>query len=390
MRDSFQPEVRRPFGYFVHHQGRGHAERCAMIVNALPEARPVTIFCARPDIFPPLRDGVTIVRIPSLFEATGAEVTGFDRVETPDTLHCAPLGWPGIRQAMATIAGWFADADPGLMICDVSAEIAQLCRICSVPHVMVLQHGDRGDPGHMAAYDGAIGLLAPFSAALAQPSWTRSMRAKTHFAGGIGAGSTDLERSEARADLDLAADERIALVISGGGGSGIGLASLGVAARTFPDWRWVVIGSVQEDWHATIGANLDLRGWVDCPERYLSATDLVVSSAGNTTCGQVLASRRPWIVVPEWRYFDEQIEKARALDRAGVAHVLPHLPSSAGAWRSAVECALESHEPDRQAALLDAEPALSAANWLDSLIAPSDQGPVETGVMNYSFRSTHP
>ncbi len=164
MRDF--PTADGPIGYFVHHQGRGHAERCASLVNALPLAQEVVIFCARDDIFPPLRENVRVVKIPSLFERSGQERTGLDTVDSPDTVHCAPLGWPGIRRAMATIAAWFDTADPDLMICDVSAEIAQLCRICSVPHVKVLQHGDRGDPGHRAAYDGAVGLLAPFSTAL--------------------------------------------------------------------------------------------------------------------------------------------------------------------------------------------------------------------------------
>ena len=138
MRDLVPDDMaKRPFGYFVHHQGRGHAERCAAIVNALPTDRPVTIFCARDDIFPPLPARARIVTIPSLFERTGGECD-MDHVPTPDTLHCAPLGWPGIRQAMGRIAGWFASDDPALMICDVSAEIAQLSRICSVPHVCLL------------------------------------------------------------------------------------------------------------------------------------------------------------------------------------------------------------------------------------------------------------
>ena len=42
MRDlPIQPQ--RPFGYFVHHQGRGHAERCAAILNALPPERPIFV-----------------------------------------------------------------------------------------------------------------------------------------------------------------------------------------------------------------------------------------------------------------------------------------------------------------------------------------------------------
>ena len=57
----------RPFGYFVHHQGRGHAERCAAIANALPRERPLTLFSARDDIFPALPSHVEIVRLPSLF-----------------------------------------------------------------------------------------------------------------------------------------------------------------------------------------------------------------------------------------------------------------------------------------------------------------------------------
>ncbi len=57
---------RAPVEYFVNHQGRGHAERCAALVNALPADRPVTIFCARDGIFPVLRAGVTIQKITSL------------------------------------------------------------------------------------------------------------------------------------------------------------------------------------------------------------------------------------------------------------------------------------------------------------------------------------
>ena len=364
MRDL--PQSPRPFGYFVHHQGRGHAERCAALVKALPAYRPVTVFCARPDILPPLPENARVIAIPSLFQRRGDE-TDMDDMPAPATLHCAPLGWPGIREAMGTIAGWFATADPALMICDVSAEIAQLARICSVPHVKVLQHGDRVDAGHRAAYDGAVGLLAPFSAALAQPDWTPQMRAKTHFAAGLGLTAALPDRQQARLRLGLAPKARVALVLSGGGGDGFALAPLGIAARALPDWTWLTIGKIQSDWHATAGANLQHRGWVDNPLDYLAAADLVLSSTGNTTCAQVLAAGRPWIVVPEWRYFDEQLEKARALSRAGAALHLPHLPASAHRWAKAVQTALARHDPLAQARLLSPRPAQDAADWLESL-----------------------
>jgi len=375
--------VNRPFGYFCHHQGRGHAERCAAIAHALPPGRPLTIFCARDDVFPALPPSATVVRISSLFEPTGAEAGDMDHVPTPATLHCAPLGWPGIRAATAAITHWFGRADPALMICDVSAEIAQLSRICSVPHVHVLQHGDRSDPGHRAAYDGAAGLLAPFHAGLAQPEWDAGMRARTCFAGGLGVDTRVPEREVARQRIGVGPDEEMVLVLSGGGGDGFAQAPIGVGARGRPGARWITIGQVRRDWHATEPANVEHRGWVDDAADHIAAADLIVSSAGNTTCQQVLAAARPWLVVPEWRYFDEQHRKADALAAAGVAAVRPHLPSSAHAWDAAIAEATARHDPERQRALIDPRPAAAAADWLEALAdrlwsprpAPSDTAP---------------
>ena len=359
--------MKRAFGYFVHHQGRGHAERCAAIANALPADRPLTIFCARDDIFPTLPPQASITVIPSLFEPRGDEATGMDHIPTPATLHCAPLGWPGIRRAMATLAAWFDAADPALMICDVSAEIAQLARICSVPHVKILQHGDRGDAGHRAAYDGAAGLLAPFHAALAQPEWDAAMRAKTCFAGGLGVDTRVVERELARQRIGVGADEEMILVMAGGGGSGFGQAPLGVGARSRPDARWITIGPVERDWHATEPANIEHRGWVDNAADHVAAADLVIASTGNTTCQQILAAARPWLAIPEWRYFDEQHRKAQALAAAGVACTRPHLPSSADAWHAALAETLAGHAPAAQCALIEERPAVRAAEWLESL-----------------------
>lgn len=357
----------RPFGYFVHHQGRGHAERCAAIAHALPTDRPLVIFCAREDIFPSLPDNAEIIVIPSLFEARGDEATTMDHVPTPSTLHCAPLGWPSIRRAMATIVTWFDTANPALMICDVSAEIAQLARICSVPHVKVLQHGDRGDAGHQAAYDGAAGLLAPFHAALAQPEWDAGRRARTCFAGGLGVDTQLVEREAARRRIGVDPETIMILVMAGGGGSGFAQAPLGVGARSRPDARWITIGPVQRDWHATEPGNIEHRGWVDDAAAHIAAADLVIASTGNTTCQQILSAARPWLAIPEWRYFDEQHRKAEALASAGVACVRLHLPSSAAAWQQVLEETLSGHRPDVQRAMIDDKPADKAAAWLERL-----------------------
>ncbi|MGR3493350.1 MAG: glycosyltransferase [Shimia sp.] len=366
---DFAPSPVRPLGVFVHHQGRGHRERIAAILRAMPTHRPVTVFCATRDGFGPLPPQVEVRLIPSLFEATGAEHATEAMAGAPETLHCAPIGWPGIRTAMGEIAHWLASADPALMLVDVSAEVAQLARICSVPHVKVLQHGTRTDAGHMAAYDGAVGLLAPFDAALAQKEWTAAMRAKTHFAGGLGLRAPMRDQVVARERLGLDPDAPLAVAITGGGGQGLTQAPLALAARAMPEMSWLTLGQIDRDWHATEPPNIRHLGWVEDAADYIAAADLVVSTAGNTTCAQVLAAGVPWIVVPEWCYFEEQARKAQALSQAGLALALPRLPSSLPAWRQAIEVACHQCEPAAMRALIHADAAEDTAAWLEDLIA---------------------
>ncbi|MFC3578751.1 glycosyltransferase [Sphingomonas hylomeconis] len=356
----------RPIGYFVHHQGRGHAERAAAIVNAMPDDRPVVLFSARADIFPPLAAHVTVRVIPSLFEAVGDEPVALANAPTPSTLHCAPLGWKSITQAVAMIATWFDQARPALFVTDVSAELAQLARIASVPCVSVLQHGERSDPGHMAAYESALGILAPYAPSLEQPGRPDWMLAKTHYAPGVGVHGEAIDRAAARTLLGLPLDATIVVVVAGGGGNGTPATPLTLGARAEPDALWLTIGAVEQEWHATAPGNLRHLGWVDTPALYIAAADRVVSSAGNTTVHMIAAAGRPWIVVPEWRYFDEQLWKARMLDQAGAAIMLEHWPSHVGAWTHAWARAAALDLACQQA-LYDADAARDAAAWLAGL-----------------------
>lgn len=358
--------VTRPIGYFVHHQGRGHAERAAAIANALVPTRPVTLFCARDDIFPALAPHVEVRTIPSLFEAPVDAAPALANARTPPALHCAPLGWGSITHAVATLARWFDQARPALFVTDVSAELAMLARIASVPCVSVLQHGRRDDAGHMGAYESAIGILAPYAAALEQPGRPDWMAAKTHHAPGVGAGGAMPDRSRARHGLGWPADGEIVVVVGGGGGNGMPATPITLGARGEPDALWFTLGEMVHDWHATPPGNLRHLGWVDDPARHIAAADRVVSSTGNTTVHMIAAAGRPWVVVPDWRYFDEQLDKARMLDRAGAAVMLEHWPSSAAAWSSAWQRA-GLLDPAVQRALVDPDATRNAAAWLDRL-----------------------
>jgi hypothetical protein len=359
--------TRQPIGYFVHHQGRGHAERAAAIANALVSRRPVTLFCAKPEMIPDLDPAVDVITLPSLFEPTGKEAPMMAALSAPATVHCAPLGWPGIRAATARLARWFAEANPALFITDVSAELAQFARLCSVPHVAVMQHGDRSDAGHEAGYESAVGLLAPYSRDLEQSDRPQWMKAKTHYAAGVGIDLPSIpSREEARSRLGLPLDRDIVCVVAGGGGTGTPTAPLTLGARDDAESLWFTIGNVASEWHETPPGNLVHKGWVDNPMDWSAAADRIVSSCGNTTVHSVLATGKPWIVVPEWRYFDEQMCKAEVLDREGLAAISKSWPAHAGAWRKLWEAAGRL-EPADQAQFVDPDAAHGAARWLDDL-----------------------
>lgn len=356
-----------PIGYFVHHQGRGHAERAAAIANALVSARPVTLFTAKPSIFPSLDTGVEVIELPSLFEPTGCEAPLMGALPSPSNVHCAPLGWPGIREAMGHLAGWFAQASPALFITDVSAELGQFARLCSVPHIAVMQHGERSDAGHMAAYESAVGLLAPYSQKLEQSGRPQWLSRKTHHAPGVGIDLPAMpSRDEARSKLDLPLDRDIVCIVAGGGGTGTPTAPLTVGARADAESLWFTIGNVASEWHETPPGNLVHKGWVDNPMDWIAAADRVVSSCGNTTVHMVLAAGKPWVVVPEWRYFDEQLCKAEVLDREGLAAVSKTWPSHADAWAKLWDAAARL-ECAEQSTFVRADAASRTAEWINRL-----------------------
>ena len=367
LKDQGRDRDKRPFGFFVHHQGRGHAKRCEAILEHLDD-RPVTILCAEPDLFGPLDDRVTMVALPNHIGDPSATPGLFDQ-PTPGTMHCVPMGSERMRDNAGLIVRHFQDDRPGLFFVDVSAEWAMLARLCSVPAVKVRMHGDRNDAGHMGAYEACVGMVAPFHESLEQADYPARLRAKTFYSGGL-CTTTDpiLMRKVARENLGLDPDRRIVLSLSGGGGSGANYASLTMGARAVPDALWLTIGPLHREGHETDFANLVNLGWVDDPLAHIAAADVVIASAGDNTVHEIARIGRPYLCLPEWRYFDEQVAKARELERLGAAHVLPTWPASSAQWQRAIGNA-QALEARNLKALFDPQAAEKIARHLIALDA---------------------
>lgn len=293
-------------GYYVHHHGTGHLHRAASIAAALRV--PVVGLSSRPA--PPGWDGPW-VRLDD--DATGVDPATAD-VTAGATLHWVPRHHGGLRRRMGAISALLSTGDIAVVVCDVSVEVAVLARLHGVPVVVMAQPGDRSDRAHRLAYDQADRLLAPWPADPARrsdPAW----EAKTLHLGGF-------SRYDGREVRSGGAGRRV-LVVWGSGGVDVGPEALAAAAGATPGWQWKVAGPPGR---SSGPPNLEELGWIEDLWPELCAADVVVTHAGQNTVAEVAAARRPAIVIPQARPFDEQQATADALARAGLATVLAAWP----------------------------------------------------------------
>lgn len=335
--------------YYAHHHGRGHVARAAAVL-AHVEAEATVFTSAAVDAL----EGARLVHLPPDTPAA-TPASGVDGV-----LHYAPVGHEGVRRRMAALAAWAAAA-PGLLVADVSVEVALLGRLLSLPVVVVRQHGSRTDGPHRAAYRAARAVWAPYSRALAEPSAPAWLRSRTHHTGGF-------SRLEGRA-REVSTAPRHVVVMGGGGSDGVASASawsaddVAAAARATPDWRWTVLGRTPRPSAPT--PSVRWLGWVDDPAPVLRSASVVVSAAGHNAVMDAAAVGRPLVVIPETRPFGEQRAKAEALGRCGAALVRPCWPAPA-AWPELLDSA-GRQDTAPLSALVDGGGARRAVRLLDRL-----------------------
>ena len=83
------------------------------------------------------------------------------------------------------------------------------------------------------------------------------------------------------------------------------VADIAAARLASPGWEWIHLDRA----HGT---------WVDDPWPLLSSASVVVSHAGQNLIAEIAAARRPALLLPQDRPFDEQLVMASAVGMSGL------------------------------------------------------------------------
>lgn len=286
-------------GYYVHHHGRGHLHRALALAAALDE--PVT--------------GLSSLPRPAGWAGPWLELPRDDDSASPHDvtaggqLHWVPAGDPGLRARSAAVSAWLEAARPRLVVVDVSVEVALLARLHGVPVVSVVMPGRRTDPAHLLGFRASSALVtfSPLPARELVPDLPDDIAERVVSIGAVSRYAPDAAAQARRAGA------RRVVVLMGRGGDPMTHLDASSLQSLAPDWHWTVLG----------GAG----GWVDDVSAALRDADVVVTNSGQSGLADVAAHRRPAIVVPAERPFDEQASTASALERGDwPAIVLPTFP----------------------------------------------------------------
>lgn len=275
-------------GWYVHHHGHGHLHRALAVASALAaDGAAVTVLGSRPaEPHPAVADWVELPR----------DDDGDPRAVTANgTLHWAPRHHDGLRARMHAISSWIAATRPDVVVCDVSQEVALLCRLHGVPVVSVVQPGERSDAPHLTGLGAADALVAcwPAAAGMLVDGLPAEVAARVVAVGGLS--RFPVART---GDRPAARDGGGVLVLGGSGGDA---------------WTPDQLAALRQRAGRPVRELGGAAGWDPDPAAALATASVVVVHAGQNALAEVAAARVPAVVVPAERPHHEQHATARAL-----------------------------------------------------------------------------
>lgn len=297
----------RPVGYYVHHEGAGHGALGAALSTVLGRRLVGFGSGGRPAGW----RGRWIGLPPDADPPVAADPT------RGGAWHWAPGRHPGFTARMRAIAWWIDGERPAALVSDVSCEVAVLGTLLGVPTATVVMHGPRADRPHRTAWDSVDALVGAWPTHHADPClapWAAKVTAL-----GLTSRFDELPAPDP-------VDGHTVLVLLPSGGHGIDATAVEAAAGATPGWRWTVAGAdAPPSAHPDAAANLRWVGRVEDPWPLLQAARVVVAACGSGSVADIAAARRPAVLLPQDRPFDEQ--------RAFAAHLAPDAPVVvADAW----------------------------------------------------------
>ena len=300
-------------GYYIHHVGRGHADRaCAVAAQLRRLGADVT--------------GLSSLTRPSTWAGEWLQLDCDDHPQPFDrtasgALHWVPLGHEGLRSRMAAIAGWIARSAPTAFVSDLSVEVTTLARLHGVPVITTVLPGRRDDRAHQLGFRLAEAIVAPW------PDLAPDMcvglepyRAKVVHIGG-------LSRFDGLTAGKLKLPSRTphhALFLTGAGAT----AADDVQSPPVLDtrrWDWSYRGP---------------QHWTDDLWPDLCAANVIVTHGGIGAISDIAVADKPAVVLPQARPHAEQKHTAAALKAANLALVLDSVPTR---WEPVLEQALGLH-----------------------------------------------
>lgn len=296
--------MRPRIAWYVHHHGRGHLGRLLAIAPHLDAEVLCFSSLPRPDELPA--------------NCTWMQLEADDTVEpgaTPPALrdrtaggvlHWAPLLHGGHRRRLTAIAALIDQMPVTAFVIDVSVEVALFARLLGVPTIHIAQPGRRNDEPHRLAFRTAARIIAPWPEELLRPEHLSGLSSVVYVGG--------ISRFDGREPVGSTTTGL--LVLGGAGGADVTASSIDEARRAAPTEGWSTLGIPP---HNTDTAATD--HWVADPWPAVSGADVVVSWAGQNSVADLAAADARAIVIPQVRPFEEQLDTARALERAGLAIV---------------------------------------------------------------------
>lgn len=290
--------------FYVHHHGHGHRHRARCVARLVDGPVLGLSTLGRPDGWP----GVWVTLPPD--DLVGDAPVD---VDAGGRLHWVPRD-RAVRRRAAAMSAAFEDHDVDHVVVDVSVEASVLARLHGLRVTVVAQPGDRRDPAHALGHDLADELLAPWPRKAASALLTTSATPVHH----VGA----ISRFDDRVGTGPDPEPGRVLVLLGSGGHDLSVVE--EAAARDGDRRWHLAGPSEAS-----PRSLRPLGWVADVWEELRRAEVVVCHAGLNVVAEVAAARRPAVVLPQERPFDEQRHTARALRRLDLA-VVPDVPTPDG------------------------------------------------------------